>query len=309
MQEPPALTRRATATMIIDELLGRRVTLEIRALTAAGAVLADPEATHHRGDGDGADAGAPLVLPAREVPRGARAGDEVTVFVGLDSDDRPSATTAMPHIAVGEVAFLEITDVTRIGAFADNGVGKDVLVPFAQQGRPLHVGEREAIGLYVDKSGRLAGTTFVGPMLGHPGRRFALDAWVEGEAWRHDPEVGLFVIVERAFIGLVPASEPHALRRGERARFRVAHGLPDGKIVLSLRDHAHKELEADAARILARLRAPSPPRVGDRSDPDELRAAFGLSKKAFKRAVGRLLKARAVEIDAAGHVVARPGGR
>jgi hypothetical protein len=244
-----------------------------------------------------------LTIAARELPPGARVGDELTVFVGLDSEDRPSATTAVPRIAVGEVTFLEITDVTDIGAFADNGVGKELLVPFAQQSRPLRVGEREAIGMYVDKSGRLAGTTFVGPMLASPGRRFALDAWVAGEAWRNDPDVGLFVIVERAYVGLVPASEPHALRRGEPARFRVVHGQPDGKIVLSLRDHAHKELEADAARILARLTGPAAPKVGDRSDPDELRAAFGLSKKAFKRAVGRLLKERAVEIDEAGHVV------
>jgi predicted RNA-binding protein (virulence factor B family) len=281
--------------MIVDELLGCRVTLVIRGLTAAGALLGDQQPATVDED--------TLLVPARELPPGARVGDELAVFVGLDSNDRPIATTAVPHVAVGEVTFLEITDVTDIGAFVDNGVGKELLVPFAQQSRPLRVGERETIGMYVDKSRRLAGTTFVGPMLAQPGRRFPLDAWVTGEAWRNDPEVGLFVIVERAFIGLVPASEPHALRRGESARFRVAHGLPDGKIVLSLRDHAHKELEADAARVLARLLGPTPPRVGDRSDPDELRAAVGLSKKAFKRAVGRLLKDRAVEIDAGGHVV------
>jgi predicted RNA-binding protein (virulence factor B family) len=243
------------------------------------------------------------VVPARELPAGAKVGDELAVFVGVDSADRPVATTAQAKIALGEVTFLEVTDVTDIGAFVDNGVGKEQLVPFAQQSRPLRVGEREAIGLYVDKSRRLAGTTFVGPLLLHPGRRYAVDAWVSGEAWRNDPEVGLFVILERQYVGLVPASEPHQLRRGETADFRIAHGLPDGKVVLSLRDHAHRELENDAARILVRLRSPSPPRVGDRSDPDDVRAAFGLSKKAFKRAVGRLLKEGAVEIDPAGHVV------
>jgi predicted RNA-binding protein (virulence factor B family) len=280
--------------MNVDELLGRRVTLVIRAVTAAGAVL---------DDGREGDDPRTVLLPARELPRGARDGDELTVFVGRDSEDRMVATTAVPRIAVGEVAFLDVTDVTDIGAFVDNGLGKELLVPFAQQGWPLRVGDREPIGMYVDKSRRLAGTTFVGPLLANPGRRYALDAWVDGEAWRDEPAVGLFVILERAFLGLVPASEPHALRRGAAARFRIAHGLPDGKVVLSLRDHAHKELEADAARILARLSGPGAPRVGDRSDPDELRAVFGLSKKAFKRAVGRLLKDGAVEIDPAGHVV------
>ncbi len=283
--------------MPVEELIGRRATLVLRSLAAEGAHLADPAD----------DAEADLVLlPAREVPAGARVGDELTVFVYLDSDDGLVGTVRQPRLEVGEVTFLEITDVTEIGAFADIGLGKELLVPFAQQSRPLFVGEREPIGMYVDKSGRLAGTMFVGPLLADPRGELGLDAWVSGEAWRNEPEIGLFVIVERVFVGLMPASEPHALRRGEEARFRVATILPDGKIVLSLRDHAHKELEHDAARILARLEQPDPPRLGDRSDPEALRAVFGLSKKAFKRAVGRLLKERKVEIDADGHVIVAP---
>src|SRR5436190_1173140 len=74
---------------------------------------------------------------------------------------------------------------------------------------------------------------------------FPLDAWVEGEAWRNDPAIGLFVIVERAFVGLVPLTEPHGLARGEAARFRVSHIFPDKKIELSLRGHAHEEIETD----------------------------------------------------------------
>ncbi len=282
----------------MDELLGRRVTLAIRGLAAEGAHLA--LATDRSPDAE------LVLLPTRELPPGARVGDEVAVFVMLDSQDGLVATTRPPHIAVDEVAFLAVTDVTAIGAFVDNGLAKELLVPFAQQSRPLHVGEREPFGMYVDKSGRLAGTMAVGPMLAAPGDVFAVDAWVTGEAWRDEPGIGLFVILERAFLGLVPASEPHRLRRGERAQFRIAHHLPDGKVVLSLRDHAHKELEADAARVLARLSAPGAPRLGDRSDPDEIRAVLGLSKKAFKRAVGRLLKDRAVTIDDAGHVVVAP---
>jgi uncharacterized protein len=111
--------------------------------------------------------------------------------------------------------------------------------------------------------------------------------------------------VERAFVGLVPATEPHGLRRGEVARFRVASVLPDGKIVLSLRQHAYQEVAGDAARILAVLARPGAPRVGDRSSPERLRELFGLSKKAFKRAVGRLLKEGAVTIDDDGFVTPR----
>ena len=96
------------------------------------------------------------------------------------------------------------------------------------------------------------------------------------------------------------------LSRGEAARFRVTHVHPDGKIELSLRGPAHEELEHDAKRILEVLSEPHAPRVGDRSPPEQLRALFGLSKKAFKRAVGRLLKQGAVEIGGDGMLVVRP---
>jgi uncharacterized protein len=283
--------------MQLDDLLGHNVTLPIRRLAAAGAFLAvDP--------GDPEPDALTVLLPAAEVPAGARTGDAVAVFVHLDSEERPIATTRVPKLCLGEVAFLTVTAATEIGAFVDWGLGKELLVPFAEQSRELVAGDREPIGLYLDRSGRLAGTMYVSDMFGDR-RRVVRDEWIFGEAWRNDPDIGLFVILERAFVGLVPASEPHALHRGQAARFRVADTLPDGKLVLSLRQHAYQELASDAANILAVLTRPQPPEVGDRSDPDAIRALFGLSKKAFKRAVGHLLKQGAVTIDRRGFVVAR----
>ena len=276
-------------------LLGCRAHLRILRLTATGADLAlDDEAT----DDD------VILLPAAELPADAKVGDELAVFVYLDSKQRLIATPRMPRLVRGEVTFLEVTAVTPIGAFVDWGLGKELLVPFAEQSKELVVGERQPIGLYVDNTGRLAGTMFVGSLIERtPPDDLALDEWVEGEAWRNDPDIGLFAILERSYVGLVPASEPHRLQRGEVARFRIANILPDGKLVLSLRQYAHHELAADAAHVLAVLGRAGAPRVGDRSDPDELRALFGLSKKAFKRAVGRLLKGRAVALDDQGFVV------
>jgi len=175
-------------------------------------------------------------------------------------------------------------------------------VPFAEQTRDVHVGERHPVGLYLDDRGRLAGTMRVSEFLRDEGD-YDLDEWVEGEAWRNDPDIGLFVILERREVGLVPAYEPHGLSRGEAARFRVANILPDGKIELSLRGHAHEEIENDAARVLAVLERPGAPKVGDRSSPEEIRSLFQLSKKAFKRAVGHLLKERVVAIDRQGFLV------
>ncbi len=113
------------------------------------------------------------------------------------------------------------------------------------------------------------------------------------------------MILEKFFVGVVPSSEPHSLTRGEAARFRISNLLPDGKVELSLRGHAHEELEKDAEKILARMKEKSPPRIGDHSTPDEIRVAFGLSKKAFKRAVGRLLKNGLAMIDDSGFLVLR----
>ena len=278
--------------MPVVDLLGRFATLRLRRTAAAGGFLAiddDPD-------------GEVVLLPGRELPADARPGDDLRVFVHLDAEERPVATTRVPRLARDEVAFLEVTAVTRVGAFVDWGLGKELLVPFSEQTFPLQVGDREAIGLYLDKSNRLAGTMHVGEVLGPP-PRVRLDAELVGEAWRDDPWVGLFVILERRYVGLVPADEPHQVGRGQEVRCRVAEILPDGKLVLSLRRKAYQELASDAEKILAVLARPGAAPVGDHSSPDEIRARFGLSKKAFKRAVGRLLKDRAVTIDARGHVV------
>lgn len=280
-----------------DDLLGRVVPLRVKRFGPPGAFL--------EVDAGDARLNAPtLLLPGAEVPEGTRGGDELEVFVYLDSEDRPIATLARPKLALGEVAFLEVADVTRFGAFFDWGPLKQLLVPHKEQTRDVHVGERHPVGLYVDDTGRLAGTMRVSEMLAKQGE-FQLDQWALGEAWRKEPGLGVFVILERRFVGLVPESEPTSLARGEAGRFRIATVLPDGKLELSLRGHAHEELEGDAQKILAALALPGTPKIGDKSSPEQIRALFGLSKKAFKRAAGRLLKQRAVTIDEGGFLALR----
>jgi predicted RNA-binding protein (virulence factor B family) len=274
-------------------LLGRVANLRIRRFAQAGAFLCEA--------GSKPDS-AGLLLLGHEIPPGAREGDELSVFVYADSEGRPLATTAAPRLTLDEVAFLEVTASTEFGAFVDWGMPKELLVPFAQQTGEPRVGSLQPIGLYLDGTGRLAGTMRVSELLAHGGAEFELDEWIAGEAWRMDPEIGLFVIVERRFVGLVPRAEPHNLSRGQAASFRVSHVQPDGKLELSLRGHAHEELENDAQHILRVLALPETARYGDRSSPEQIRRQFGLSKKAFKRGVGRLLKQGLVELDGEGCV-------
>jgi predicted RNA-binding protein (virulence factor B family) len=280
----------------VEALLGRSATLTIRRFGSPGAFLGI--------DARNSAADAPaILLIGSEIPENAKEGDALRVFVYADSEGRPIATTRAAKMQRGQVAFLQVTACTSFGSFVDWGLAKELLVPFAEQTTEMTVGSRYPIGLYVDKSGRLAGTMRVTEMLDRERAEFQPDDWVDGEAWRNDPQIGLFVIVERAFVGLMPASEPHRLSRGEAARFRVANVMPDGKIELSLRRHAHEELAGDAQRIVDVLSTGVAPRVGDRSSPEEVRAVFGLSKKAFKRAVGRLLKQGAIDVDGDGFIV------
>lgn len=270
--------------------VGQIVSLAIRRFGPPGAFLTPA----------GAEAGgATILLPGAEIPDDAKEGDVLEVFVYLDSEDRPVATLREPKLVLGEVGFLEVTALAPFGAFVDWGLPKDLLVPFGEQTRELQLGDRHPIGLYLDDTGRLAGTMRVAEMLGQLGE-FAQDEWVTGEAWRSDPDRGVFVIVEQRFVGLLPASEPHGLSRGDAARFRVSNVLPDGKIELSLRGPAHIELAKDAAHVLEVLRRPGTPGTGDRSDPQQIREVFGLSKKAWKRAAGRLLRLGEARVDAAG---------
>lgn len=246
------------------------------------------------------------LLPAPEVPPDARVGQVLEVFIFLDRNDQPIATLKRPAIELGEVAFLEVVDLTPFGAFAGWGIPKDLLVPFKEQTEPMKVGSRYPIGLYVDDRGRLAGTARVRDIL-QSGGTFVQGDWVDGVAWRQEDTVGLFVIIARKYLALLPESEPHTLSPGQAARFRVAYVHPDGRIEVSCRQLAYQEIPGDAQRILTAVRDPKMPRVGDHSDPMLIRSLFGMSKKSFKRACGNLLKQNLVCFDEAGNLQVGPG--
>jgi predicted RNA-binding protein (virulence factor B family) len=204
-----------------------------------------------------------------------------------------------PKLALGEVDVLTVVDLTPFGAFVDWGQPKDLLVPLKEQTRPVRVGDRIAVSLYRDRTDRLAGTMRVAELL-KAGRPFTPDEWVPGVAWREEPGLGLFVILEKRSLALVPEAEPHDLRVGDAASFRVVHVHPDGKVEVSLRRLKEEAIDEDAERLWAVLTASPAPELGDASSPDRIRALVGISKKAFKRAAGRLLRTGRARIDDAG---------
>ena len=273
--------------MTPDKLIGRSLPFIVGAIGSRVATLLN-------------DARDVVPLPVRELPAGSQVGDELTVFITRGADGELVATTATPLVELNQVRFLTASALTPVGPFFDWGLGKELLVPYAEQTQDVRVGARHAIGLIVGRDGRLVGTMRVAELLREPRGGFEAGDWVDGEAWRNDPEIGLFVILDRSYIGLLPASEPHRLKRGEAASFRVSRVLPDGRVSLSLREPAHEALDRDAEHLLAVLSRRGAPGVNDKSSPEQIRAVFGLAKKAFKRAAGRLLKEERIALDDAG---------
>lgn len=281
--------------MSVLDLLGHHVLLPVVRFGSPGAFLAV--------DSDSTDERDPVVLlVGTELPEGLKVGDSVRVYIHLDSQGRPMATIREAKLELHQVAFLTITEVNEIGAFADWGLAKELLVPFKEQTRELKPGDQHPIALYIDSSGRMAGTMRIREMLGVLPHNYELDAWVGGEAWRNEPDVGLFVILDKTQVGLVPAHEPHRLRRGEQAKFRISHVHADGHVELSLRAHAHEAINGDAEAIYQKLHADKTLQVSDKSPPAHLEAHFALSKKAFKRAVGKLLREGRIRIERDGTV-------
>ena len=277
-----------------QEYLGCVVQLKVLRFTPHGAFLSlDAEA----------DRDSPaILLPGGDVPQGVNEGDAIDVFVYLDSEDRPIATTREPLLSLGQVAFLRVSDLTPIGAFMDWGLAKDLLLPYGEHTRDIHVGERHPVGLTVDNTGRLLGTMRVTEMLKER-PPFKVGEWVHGEAWRKEPELGAFVIVERQYVGLLPLEEAAAMTRGQPASFRVTRVQRDGKIDLSLRREPRDQAADDADLILAYLDREDACSIGDGSSPERIRELFGFGKKTFKRAVGRLLRQGVVEINGDGFLV------
>jgi len=178
------------------------------------------------------------------------------------------------------------------------GLEKDLLLPFKEQVYPVRAGEECLVALYIDKSGRLAATMKVYSYLcsDAPYRK---DEWTEGRVYEINENLGVFVAVADHYFGLIPNRELYGkCRLGEVLKVRVTKVREDGKLDLSLREVAYRQMNADAEAVLARLKEKNgvlP--FNDRVEPEIIRREFNLSKNAFKRAVGHLLKEGRVEVN------------
>lgn len=277
-------------------ILGKRQKLTIVQTVDFGVYLADP--AQERDPQEPPEE--KVLLPGRQVPEGAKEGDEIEVFIYRDSKDRLIATVHEPRLEKEQTAVLEVVDTGRIGAFLDWGLEKDLLLPFREQTMPVQKGDKCLVALYEDKSHRLCATMKVYHYLSTQ-TPYKTGDMVDGRVYELSKNFGVFVAVDDRYSALIPKSEAQgSYKVNDILRLRVTKVKPDGKLNVSTRKQVYLQLEEDAQKIFQVLeRSGGTLPLDDKSDPAQIKARLGLSKAAFKRAVGHLMKE--------GKILQRPG--
>jgi uncharacterized protein len=239
-----------------------------------------------------------ILLPNKYVPQDFKIGDELTVFVYLDHEERPVATTLEPYIFLNEFALLRVNYVNQIGAFMDWGMEKDILVPFKEQARPMEQGKRYLVYLYMDeKTNRLVASSKTNQFLNNDNITVENGEEVDLIV-SHITEVGINVIINEKHKGLLYKNEVYDdLRTGDRIVGFIKNIRPDGKIDVSVTKLGFEKIEPSAQNILDELKASRGfLRLNDNSHPEDIKTVLKMSKKTFKKAIGTLYKQKLIEI-------------
>ena len=238
-----------------------------------------------------------ILLPKKEIPEGVSVGDNLDVFIYLDTDDFVVATTRKPVVQVGEIAYLKVSEVNRIGAFLDWGMPKELLLPFAEQRGPLEVGQKVVVRVYLDNSDRLAASTKLDKFLDKEPQGLRVGQAVNLFVCRRN-DLGYSVVVDNAFWALLHEQDLfRTVRVGQTLPGYIKRILPEGKVDVMLDKPGYGKVDELSQRILDDLEergGVSP--LGDKSQPEDIYQAFGISKKAYKMAIGTLKKQGHIEI-------------
>ncbi len=261
------------------QIAGQYKRLAISRITPSGAFLTSDE-------GD-------ILLPGKFIPQGATPGNEVEVFIYLDSEDRPVATVQKPFAVVGDFALLQVKDTNaRIGSFLDWGLDKDLLLPFGEQLAPVKKGELVLVRVYQDTSGRIAASArldrFLKPADGSLSEGEAVDLFIYAYT-----DLGAKVVINNRYGGMLFRNELYGKpKAGEQLRGYVKRIREDGKIDITLRKGGAQEAQTDRDLILAALKASEQGflPLTDKSSPESISELLKLSKKSFKKAVGGLYR-------------------
>ncbi|MCV6629244.1 MAG: S1-like domain-containing RNA-binding protein [Flavobacteriaceae bacterium] len=265
--------------------LGDYNTLEILRETSVGLFL-------------GNAAGDEVLLPNKYVPKSYEIGDTLVVFCYLDYDERPIATTLKPKISVNNFAYLKVFSVNEIGAFLEWGLEKHLFVPFREQVTPMLEGKSYLVYCYLDeKTNRLVGSSKTNKYLDQDTDYLKQFDKVSLLVSRN-VDLGVEVIVNGKHKGLVYTNQIFKeLRLGQQLIGWVRKLRADGKLDISLQELGYKNIAPTATSILEVLKNNNGfVNVTDKSDPEQIKTMFHMSKKSFKKGLGSLYKERLVEL-------------
>jgi len=244
-----------------------------------------------------------VLLPLKFAPQGLSVGDEVEVFLYLDSEDRPIATTQKPKAQLGEFAYLQVVDVTDVGAFLNWGLEKDLLVPFGEQHRPMEKGHSYIVYLYLDKlKGRITASSKIDKFLKDETPHNFVPQQAVNLLIAHSTDLGFKAIINHTHWGVLYKNEVHQrLSFGQSIKGFIKTIRPDRKIDLSLTSlhdgskETRDKYEAMILNYLHKQNGFAP--LHDKTDPKIISDLFGMSKKVFKKAIGGLYKQKIIRIE------------
>lgn len=240
-----------------------------------------------------------ILIPNKYIPQNKNIGDEIEVFVYYDAEGRLVATTEEPFCEVGDFAMLQIVDVNATGAFANWGVLKQLLIPFSEQKVKMQTGSWHIVHVYIDeKSKRIVGSAKVDKFLNKTPANYNSNEEVGLIVYSHTP-LGYKVIINNAHWGMLYENEVfQPLNKGEYITGYISQVREDGKIDVSLYPLGHNKTDVSANLIMEYLQAHDGIMlITDKSDANLIYETFGISKKNFKMAIGKLYKNKQISID------------
>lgn len=247
---------------------------------------------------DGGDEGE-ILLPSRYVPEGCKPGDELDVFIYLDNEERPVATTLVPKAKVGDFAFLEVAWVNQYGAFLDWGLMKDLFCPFREQKMKMEKGKGYIVHVHTDdESYRIVASAKVERYLDDTFPEYKKGEEVDLLVWQKT-ELGFKVIINNRHGGLVYHSQVFKdIHTGDRMKGYIDNVREDGKIDVTLQPTGKRQTKEFGETLLQYLKDNGGAcDLGDKSAAEDIYSRFGVSKKTFKKAVGDLYKQRIITIS------------
>jgi len=246
---------------------------------------------------DGGDLGE-ILIPSKYIPEGTEVDDTLNVFVYLDSEERYIATTENVVAEVGQIASLEVVSVNDFGAFADWGLIKHLFIPYREQTRPLHEGDKAIVYIYIDeKTYRLAGSMriekYIDPNIEGLEEKDKVDVLI----YRETPS-GFIAIIQNQCLGMIYHNQVFQdLSIGDETTAYIKKIREDGKIDLILQEEGYGHVVDFSDTLYADIEKKGKIKLHDKSSPEDIYDEYGVSKKIFKKAVGNLLKARKITIE------------